>query len=350
MTLPEEQETIEELMDDGFSAIRARLYHEAARVGRQLLDKRHSSGFEILALALGEDRQVEEAVAVLEEGVSVAPDVWLLWQLLGNYRSDSGNFAGALDAYDHALFCEGADKDSIYLNIATVLARQENPDEALSYLNLIEDIDIRLCAGALKVRLLDDTGQEAAARELATSTFEQLESRVAQLEDEEEDAAKFSNVYARLGMFFLKIEEENLARQCWERSWQLDRTDEDSLALARDLDPQTSPDAKYFNVMVEGSFVDDDFVDDDEEDIEDNELQEVGFYVTYGIVAASEDEVMDWVRAFEPVELHDSLHLVECEAGDPCPDYCLGVYSITGYATFLPENTEEDDEEEEHND
>jgi tetratricopeptide (TPR) repeat protein len=334
----EENTTVEELMEEGFSALRGGFYGEAARVGRELLERQHSSGFEILALALGEEDELEEALAVLEEGVEKAPDVWLLWQLMGNYRSDLEDFSGALEAYDHALFCDGVDKDSVYFNIATVLSRQEQFEEAVSYLELVQEADHRLRADAMRAELYRELNREVEAMELARLTLERVDERVTTLDEEEVDASHFSVICARLGLFFLDGEDALTAQACWERTWILDHTDEDALTLGRRLDPQTSPDAKYYHVVVEGNFG---------SDVEEPELQNLGFFVTYGIVAAPEDDVMTWVRFFEPEAVHDSLNLVECEPGDDCPDELLGVYSITGYATFSREDEDRMVEDEE---
>ncbi len=330
---PVDEQLVENLMDEGYDALRAGFLAEAEAIGRQLLEHRHSSGFEILALSLGDSGDVEEAVQVLEEGVEVAPGVWLLWQLLGNFRSDLGLFTEALEAYDRALFCEDVEKDSVYFNIATVLSRQEKFEEALSYLQLVENDELRLRASALSAELWWELDQQTAALNLAHDTLERLDERVEQLEEEEEPPFGLATIYARLGFFFLEAGVEEDAIGCAEKAVWLDRTDEQALSLIRRLENNTSPDAKYFHVLVEGDFTDDD-----------PELHGQSFFVNYGIVAVDEDDVMQWVHRFEPSELHETLRLTECEAGDPCPDEHLGVYSITGYATFPREQKEQDNE------
>src|SRR6266536_3597028 len=87
-----------ELAQQGYDLIQARQFDEALVLSGRLQEMRYSSGFEIAALALAGRGETERAVQILEEGVAKAPDVWLNWQLLGNYRSDMGLYDSALEA------------------------------------------------------------------------------------------------------------------------------------------------------------------------------------------------------------------------------------------------------------
>src|SRR6185295_8730093 len=100
---------VESLMQKGFALLDAHQYKEALEMGRQLQRMRHSSAFEIMALAyLGLD-QLPKAIATLEEGVRAAERVWLLWELLGNCYSDEGRYDAAEKAYQTALSKERCD-------------------------------------------------------------------------------------------------------------------------------------------------------------------------------------------------------------------------------------------------
>lgn len=117
------------LMDRAFDLLDRNNPQEALKIGLQLEDMRYSGGFEIQALALWSLRRRKKAIKVLERGVDTVPKVWLLWQLLGNYRSDEGDYDGACVAYEHA---SGADCDlvSIAYNHANALARAKRWEEA----------------------------------------------------------------------------------------------------------------------------------------------------------------------------------------------------------------------------
>ena len=123
------QSDVDALMDRAFELLDRNNAQEALKVGRQLEDRRYSGGFEIQALALAALHRRAEAIKVLERGVATIPHVWLLWQLLGNYRSDAGDYEGAIEAYVHAL-TEDCDTVSVAYNHANVLARAGRWDEA----------------------------------------------------------------------------------------------------------------------------------------------------------------------------------------------------------------------------
>ena len=71
-------------MDRGFELVNNGEYEDALDVGMQLKSMRHTSAFEIIALAHAGLDDLEQAIEILEEGVTQGPTVWLLWQLLGN--------------------------------------------------------------------------------------------------------------------------------------------------------------------------------------------------------------------------------------------------------------------------
>ncbi|MCI0421586.1 MAG: hypothetical protein L0312_20565, partial [Acidobacteria bacterium] len=78
------QEEVERLMNEGFAALENCSVKRAIKIGQRLKKMRHSSAFEILALAHDLDDDPNKAIEVLEEGVCKAPTAWRLWQLLGN--------------------------------------------------------------------------------------------------------------------------------------------------------------------------------------------------------------------------------------------------------------------------
>jgi tetratricopeptide (TPR) repeat protein len=111
-------------MDRGFDLLDRNNPQEALKIGLQLERERYSGGFELQALALAALRRHREAIAVLERGVETVPDIWLLWQLLGNYRSDAGDYDGAIAAYEQ-IDPEDCDVASLAYNHANALARAE---------------------------------------------------------------------------------------------------------------------------------------------------------------------------------------------------------------------------------
>jgi len=119
----------EKMMDRGWELLREHCPEEALEIGIALEGRRYSGGFEMQALALADLGRRPEAIEVLERGVETVPDVWLLWQLLGNYRSDEGDYEGAFAAYERASACE-CDRMSLDYNHGNALARAGRLEEA----------------------------------------------------------------------------------------------------------------------------------------------------------------------------------------------------------------------------
>src|SRR6266481_4669728 len=109
---------VSSLIDKGFSLLNSHGYRDALAIGRKLKRLRHSSAFEIMALAHLRLGALPRAIAVLKEGVAKAGRVWLLWELLGNCHSDVGRYKNAERAYQQALLREHCDADVIHLNRA----------------------------------------------------------------------------------------------------------------------------------------------------------------------------------------------------------------------------------------
>lgn len=110
---------------------------EALELAEKLLEMGWSGGFEVKALALAAQGDTTKAIETLESGVEKAPGVWLLWQLLGNLRSDAGRLDAAVAALDAALRCEGASEVWVRFNRAVVQHRRGEPGKALDDLEPI---------------------------------------------------------------------------------------------------------------------------------------------------------------------------------------------------------------------
>lgn len=161
--MSEDQSEAEALMDRGWELLRRNNAQEALKVGKRLEAMRYSGGFEIQALALCDLRRRREAIAVLEKGVETVPGVWLLWQLLGNYRSDEGDYEGAFEAYDRALDCD-CDPTHVQYNYANALTRAGRWAEALERLESLTDADLEEADPPLAGHIVNV--HEAALREL----------------------------------------------------------------------------------------------------------------------------------------------------------------------------------------
>lgn len=91
-----------------------------------------SGCFEIQALARRKAGDRGGALAALDRGVEVAPELWLLHQLRGNVLDELGRFDDALASYDAALRCEGVTVSSVRYNRAVTRLRAGDPGGALA--------------------------------------------------------------------------------------------------------------------------------------------------------------------------------------------------------------------------
>ncbi len=318
---------VDKLADKGYACVQQWDYKRAIQCGKKLLKLRHTSGFEILALAYAGKGKKKKAIRILEKGVRKAPDVWLLWQLLGNYYSDRKKYKKALTAYDKALEFEHTDTASVNFNRAIVFDRQEQYQEALSVLEIPEETRLlSYRAQSLKALLLQELEQNEEALEIASQTHKHLLNLDEEFVDD--NAEELSIVWCQLGqVYWQAAQDEENASTCTDYALSLQRGDEQALTLIRNIENRRSPKSKYYRLFIEGDWP---------EKIEDEKgrLRPAGFFTTYDVVADDKDEAFTYVRNFEPEEMRESLKIEECEALEKRPDDPKGVYQITGYGLF----------------
>ncbi|MCI0567489.1 MAG: hypothetical protein L0Z52_04745 [Acidobacteria bacterium] len=306
-------------MEEAFEALAGHDTKRALRIGRELKKLRHSSNFEIMALAHVADGQTEQAVAVLKEGVGAAPTVWRLWQLLGNCYSDLERFQESHAAYGRALGCPGADASTIQLNRAIALEREERHGEAIQALSDVSAEDLRLRRIAMTIDLLNALGRHSEARILG--------EEAARIDaPEEEDRASLASIYAGLGRAIW--EERRRSEEALGWAWKavaLEKDEATALWLIREIAHRQSPSARYMRLLVRGRW--NESITGDEEP--------PGFYVTYEVVADSREEAMQMIRPFEPAAIRESLSLERCDILEKAPDQPMGVYvAAPAYAYF----------------
>jgi tetratricopeptide (TPR) repeat protein len=124
----------DELMNRGYEECKVKNYEAALSTGEQLIERGHTSGFEIAALASAGLDDRDRAIQFLERGIEIGPSVWLLWHLLANYYSDEGRYDDARDSYQKALECKKVDKSCVFYNWALVELRDGNPSRLLKKL------------------------------------------------------------------------------------------------------------------------------------------------------------------------------------------------------------------------
>ena len=119
---------IESLIRQADDALQAGNDKAALAAGQNLVDMRHAYGFEVLARAYLLRDEKTRAIAALQDGVSKAPNVWQLWELLGDSWTDVGDGRRAREAYERVLALPNADS----VAHAHALTELERFDEAIS--------------------------------------------------------------------------------------------------------------------------------------------------------------------------------------------------------------------------
>lgn len=305
----------QKMMDEGFELLEQCDYDGAIKLGKKLQRLRHSSNFEILALAYCAKGKLKKAIKILEEGVSKAPCVWRLWQLLGNYLSDEERFVEAHQAYRRALKCPTTNPSSIELYRAIVLARQKKLSKALQCLKRVNDAETVPRAKILKVDILTDLGRLKEAVHLGRKAVKLKKS----LSSEERARA-----FAKLGIAELK---SGMAKQALARAWRavaINKTEPEALWLIREIEANRSEKSKYYRMIIEGTWFG---------RIE-GSRNRPGFFINYDVVAETEKEGLEYVKRFVPAEVRKTLQVSEARVLQKRPHDPKGVYRASGYAFF----------------
>lgn len=304
---------VQALISEAEEALLEGSFDRAQSAAEQVIAHRYSYGFELLARVHAHRENLPRAIAVLQEGVTKAPRAWQLWMLLGEYRSDHGDYDGALAAFDTALGIPGVDTDEVHINAAIAHDRAGRAEDALMRLHEVRGTTDESALVAARVRasiLLElerpDAAAAAANAGLARVTDDSPSSDVAQ-------------IYAALAKAdWMRGRRDSALQHAWE-AVALDTTDDTALWVIREVEAAYSSNAKHYRVIIHGR---DDGFDAD------------GFWRKYDVVADDEDEALRFIRRIEPEHIRESLRLDEAMIVDAAVDQPKGVYWCTSYAFY----------------
>ena len=310
---------VQQLIEEGSEALERGEYERAQHIAERIIEARHSYGFELLARVHQERENLPRAIAVLQEGVSKAPRAWPLWMLLGELRSEHGEYDQALLAYDTALGLDGVDADEVHVNAAIVHERAGRPEDALMRLHEVRGANGETAVVAARVRaqiLLEmeraDAAAAAARDGLARATGDTPEKEIAPL-------------YAALAKaLWMKGDLETALHFAWESI--AHHAEETALWLVREIEGEYSGTAKYYRILVNGRWSQEIEGEDDEVD---------GFWRKYDVVADDEEEAMHYIARLEPEEVRGTLTADDVEiVDDDASEQPKGVYWCSGHAFY----------------
>jgi len=341
----------EALMHEGFERLSDGDTEGALRIAGRLEELRHSSAFEIAALAHAQDGAPEKAVEVLERGVGLVSDVWLLWQLLGNVRSDLERFDEALEAYDRALACPGANPDSIALNRAIALDRGERLEEALAVVEAVQlpEEPVRTHLAAERTRLLRQLGRHDAAEAGARERLEVIREAEGRYElawdelgedddpperpDDLPDEDAIADLLAALAWTRLDRSDRDEAEVLAIEAIQLHGGCEAALALLIELDGLSAEAPRRLELLVRGCA----FVPGEEDEA-------VQLYRKAWIVAESAAQGLRFLARVEPPGAADLLVIEEQTDHGPAEEPALGLHWL-GPRHYFDEDEDDADED-----
>lgn len=309
-------ETADRLMKKGFEALELSRTDQAIRIGQKLKELRHSSAFEILALAYEENGQHKRAIRVLEEGVGRAPSVWILWQLLGNCYSNIERFTDAQKCYVKALHCPHADTSAIHLNSAIAFFREKKDGHCLKQISLIRSTEIGLKALGLRI--------DAMVRLRRIKGAERLARRTLSTRWKDQDQKDIANALAAVAGLRLKQGKTAEALKIARKSVGLNKQDTNAAWVLRELAGKSSAAGKYYRIMVNGVWPG---------KLEGNS-RPLGFFTNYDVVADDLDEALELLKEFEPREVRNSLRIESAEFIEKRVNEPKGVYKAGGYAFY----------------
>lgn len=196
---------IESLIRDADDALEAGNDKAALAAGQNLVDHRHAYGFEVLARAYLLRDEKTRAIATLQDGVTKAPNVWQLWELLGDSWTDVGDTRRARESYERVLALPNADS----VARAHALTELERYDEAIA---------------------------------TASAALEDFDAR-----DDERARLQYSIAYA----LWSKGQSDMALASAWEVV-SLHPANEDAMWLIREIEQQHSRSAMQFRLIAEG--------------------------------------------------------------------------------------------------
>lgn len=319
-----DQERTDRLMNEAFEALDEGEPEAALRIAKKLRGLKYSGCFEVQALAYADLGKRTKAIKVLREGTDKCPDIWMLWQLLGNNLSDEGRLDEAFDAYENGLSTEESDRRSLSVNYAIALMRSGETKQARERIRpILEAPDFQELTGSLRARLL--TVELEALRIL-----DQSDAAAARFEaigdgDFGEDAgAELSMLWGEYARSLLELGRRSEAEKAAVRSASFNLRDEEALWFLREVRREPSDtEVISYRLMVEGDWA---------EPLSDNEKPPAGFFSSYWVCAESEREALAFVEELQADEV-SNLRISESEMLQKCKEP-KGIYSGGGYTFY----------------
>lgn len=313
----------EQLMDEAEHALEMMDYEKARRIAAQLLRMRHTAGFEYEARALWGLNRPDDAIATLRRGVEVAPDLWILWEYLGHYLSDTGRYGEALDALRRGMECPNAPQDSFLYNLAIVYQRMGEYATAVQMLQEAIQRRTRVPLALLEAAAAYSHIQQGQFSE-AEAALQRAERAIEALELTQQPSIQ-AMVHAYRGLIAWRRDGDLArAKQYAEQALSFDKANPDAAALMREGNPLAEQPTPLWHILVEGTWY---------EPLE-GVCTPIGFFANYWVIADTPEEALEYIRPFEPPASRPTLKVAEATREDTVQGERKGVVRAQGGYAF----------------
>ncbi len=266
----------------------------------------------------------------------VAPDVAKLWSLLGEYRSNARDYAGAQAAFTRAGELDPLMLPECLLNVAIVLLRDGQPARAWSTLEQIatpEDACFRAALSASRADALLELRRYEELLALATSELAAITARLGAdpAESDELDAFSRQLSVSKAQALWRGRTDADAALELCRSAVRHVGTRGAAFDLMREIGGLDASRAKSFHLLCHGKAVVQ-FSDESEKQESDPNLEH-GYFTTFRVLADTPEEAFEFVRQFELREWGENFRSLELEKASAAPERvegCKGIYFRSG--------------------
>lgn len=302
---------LNQLQEAGYKALENRQFERALRIARRIHKKRNTSAFEIEGRAFWALGRTEEAIAALEAGAAVAPSVYLFWSYLGHYYSDLGNYEKAIECLNRGMFLDAPEGEFEY-NLAVVHGRNGDPEMALLYLERFNWQDSVFNQALLRA----SRAYWLARVDRAEEALQECDQASLHINEETDADSRSRIVSTRAYAYHLLGRPSESVRRLAHEALQILKTDEAARWLLREVDGKPSASARKGVLTIEGRR-------------SHPTTGKIEAYTTvFAVLAETEEQALEMVRPFEPLESQSTLRVVKIDWLDPYPDVPMGVYDV----------------------
>lgn len=264
----------------------------AERYIAQLRERGYIGAWELQARIHTARDENDKAIKVLDQGLSMDSDDWVLWLQRGNVLSDLKRWGESADSYARARKLDGVSSDIDY-NEGLMLLRQERYDEALP-----------LFQSAASVADAAYKNQAVGYSAGCLASLGRVDEVPSLLKPHTSEAQ--SQGWVEVANFYIRAGKKPKAREAALRAARLDRENSESLWCLRELNLQRSEKAHLWTMFVSGT--------------------EGGreFSTGYRVVAETSDQALHYAREIEAPSL--KIDSIDKATKGPANKNPMGVY------------------------